>query len=61
MIQRGTPASPDAGVPLFGLVADVPGADDVDAFALGPLGEVLEVQVLAGGLGVVGVDVEVGG
>ncbi len=42
-------------------VADVPGADDVDAFALRPQGEVGEVQVLAGGPGEVGVDVEVGG
>ncbi len=42
-------------------MADVPSADDVDAFALRPQGQVGEVQVLAGGPGVVGMDVEVGG
>ena len=60
-VKSGTPASWNAGVPLFGLMADVPGAEDVDAFALRPQGQVGEVQVLAGGPGEVGVDVEVGG
>ena len=39
---------------------DVARADDVDALELRPAGQVLEGQVLAGGAGEVGVDVEVG-